>query len=184
MFFHRLIAAFSLTTCVILLAGCTTVQEEPAEPGPIKFKRPDKIVYQQIPSAGCELQVPQDVKAVAGNQCNIDVQLFNNSRRGLVIKEWYMVDQNNFTVFYRRLPADRPVDKNAPFMQYTPVIPLKPLPRHAELRLHPGNRAMLTVELPFVARLLPGDSAIYEVYIATSLNTFKLRSKRFNVYVE
>ena len=63
-------------------------------------------------------------------------------------------------------------------------IPAKPLPRHAELRLLPGNRAGLTVALPFIGELNPGEKAIFEVYIATSLNTFKIKSDIFTVYAQ
>ncbi|MBE6380208.1 MAG: hypothetical protein E7047_04695 [Lentisphaerae bacterium] len=184
MYSHRFFILLTAVVAAVFAAGCASVKEEPAEPGHIKLKRPDKIVYEQIPNAGCELIVPQDIRAVAGNQCLVNVQLLNGGRRSLVIKEWYMIDNYNFSIFYRRLPSNKPADPQAPFQRYTPTIPLKPLPQHSELRLHPGNRAMLTVELPFVAQLLPGDSAVYEVCIASSLKTFKLASKRFTVYVE
>ena len=181
---NRIILRSMFAAALLLtLSACSTpeVIDEDSY-GHVKLKRPDKIVYENISTAGCELVTPQDVHAVAGTPFELNVQLVNESRRLLQIKEWYMIDQYNFSIFYRRVPADRPLDKRTPFKKYSVRIPLKPLPRHAELRLRPGNRAMLTVTLPFTGELNPGENASFEVYLATSLNTFKLKSKRFMVH--
>lgn len=168
---------------VFLSAGCATVREEPpADFGHVKLKRPKNVVYEQISTRGCELQTPREVRAIAGTRQTIDVLLHNNSKREIFIKEWYMTDNYNFSIFYRRLPADRPLDPKTPYQKYTVRIPAKPLPKHAELRLMPGNRAMLAVDLPFVEQLAPGENAIFEVFVATSLHTFKISSKTFMVY--
>ena len=163
-----------------LFTGCSTEQTVDENFGKIKVKPPEKIVYEVIPSKGCALVTAPDMKVIAGDAANIEVQLLNNSRRELCIKEWYMLDSNNFAIFYRRLPSDKPLDPKTPFKNITPRLTGQP--RHAELRLKPGNRAVLTVNLPFISDLNPGETAAFEVYIATSLNTFKLRSKRFVVY--
>lgn len=183
--FFRTVFIFSAAAALFLAAGCASqVEQVPEDYGHVKFKRPDKVVYEQISTAGCELKTPLEVHAVSGTAQTVDVQLINHSRRKIIIKEWYMLDQYNFSVFYRRLPEDRPVDPKTPFKNYTVRIPAKPLPRHAELRLLPGNRAGLTVALPFIGELNPGEKAIFEVYIATSLNTFKIKSDIFTVYAQ
>lgn len=173
-------------TCALALlisAGCASKVENVAEQeAPLKFKRPEKVVYKQIPTQGCELTTPLEVQAVAGTSQLIDVQLINHTRRAIEIDEWYMIDQYNFSVFYRRLPSDKPLDPATPYKNYTVRIPAKPLPRHAELKLMPGNRAVLTLALPFVGELNPGETAAFEVYVATSLKTFKIKSKPFMVY--
>lgn len=171
------------TIIVVLFSGCATEPVEVDENyGHIRFQRPENVVYQEIPSDGCELAVPVNLHAVAGASCSVEVQLVNHSRRKLHIQEWYMIDQYNFSIFYRRHPADRPLDPATAFEEYTVRIPAKPQPRHSELILNPGNRAVLTVNLPFVGNLAPGENAIYEVFIATSLKTFKIRSKTFLLY--
>lgn len=181
--FFRAVFIFSATAALLFSAGCSSSPQKPPEDyGHVKFKRPARVVYEQISSAGCELKTPLEVQAVAGTSHTIDIQLINHSRREIVIKEWYMIDQYNFSVFYRRLPADRPIDPKTPFKNYTVRIPVKPLPHHAELRLLPSNRAALTISLPFIGELDPGETAAFEVYIATSLNTFKIKSPRFMVY--
>ena len=181
-FFSKSKSALFLLTAIIC-GGCTTTTEEPDDNfGRIRLRRPDNVVYQNISSAGCELDVPVDLHAVAGTSTTMEVQLINGSSRKLQIHEWYMIDQYNFSIFYRRHPADRPIDRSMPFQEYTVAIPSQPQPHHAELRLNPGNRAQLTVALPFVEKLSPGENAVFEVYIATSLNTFKLKSKTFMVY--
>ena len=167
---------------VTLWCGCSSPEPIPEDYGHVKFKRPDKVVYEQIPTAGCILDVPADLHAVSGTPLEMEVQLINNSRRSIVIKEWYMIDQYNFNIFYRRLPSDKPADPQTPFKRISVRIPANPPPRHAELQLKPGNRAALTVTLPFTGDLNPGEEAMFEVAIATSLNTFKLQSKRFMVY--
>ncbi|MBE6369886.1 MAG: hypothetical protein E7056_07000 [Lentisphaerae bacterium] len=166
-----------------LLCGCSTVTEMPDEDyGHVKFKRPDKVVYEQISARDCQLAVPEEVQAVAGTSCDLEVQLINYGRKEIVIKEWYMIDQYNFAVFYRKIPADRPLDNKMPFKKYAVRIPAKPLPKHAELRINPSNRAVLNITMPFTGELNPGENAAYEVIVATSLNTFKIRSKKFMVY--
>ena len=166
-----------------LFCGCSTVEEVPDEDfGHVKFKRPDKVVYEQISSRECELIVPEEVQATAGTPCEIEVQLVNHGRKEIVIKEWYMIDQYNFAVFYRKVPSDRPLDPKTPFKKYAVRIPAKPLPNHSELRINPHNRAMLTVTLPFTGDLNPGENGVYEVVVTTALNTFKIRSRKFMLY--
>ena len=174
-FFELLLIAATGFFC-----GCSTDQTPDENFGKIKVKPPEKIVYEIIPSTGCSLVTAPDVKVIAGDAAAMEVQLVNKSRRELRIKEWYMLDGNNFAIFYRRLPSDRPLDPKTPFKKITPRLTGQP--RHAELRLKPENRAVLTVNLPFVSDLNPGETAAFEVYIASNLNTFKLRSKRFMVY--
>ena len=172
-----------LTLLTIICGGCAGNTEVIDDDfGRIRLRRPDNVVYQEISTAGCELEVPVDLHAVAGTSTIVDVQLINNSSRKLQIHEWYMIDQYNFSVFYRRQPDDRPMDRSIPFKKYTVAIPAQPQPHHADLRLNPGNRAQLTVALPFIAELAPGENAVFEVYIATALNTFKIKSKTFMVY--
>jgi hypothetical protein len=181
--FSRVFFVFSATAAILLSAGCASqVEEIPEDYGHIKFKRPEKVVYEQISTKGMELAVPAEVHALAGTRQTIDVQLINRSKRKVVIKEWYMLDNYNFSIFYRKMPADKPLDPSVPFKEYTVRIPLKPLPKHAELQLLPNNRAVLTVDLPFVGELNPGENAAFEVYVATSLKTFKIKSKSFMLY--
>lgn len=181
--FSKAIFMFSAAAIALLVAGCASQKEAVSEDfGHVKFKRPDKVTYEQIPSSGCELKVPLEVQATAGTSQLINVHLINHSRRAIVIKEWYMNDQYNFTVFYRRLPAGKPLDPKTPFQKYAVRIPAKPLPRHSGLHLMPSNQAVLTVALPFVGELNPGEMAAFEAYIATSLNTFKIKSETFMVY--
>lgn len=167
---------------VFMFCGCVSEQIDLENYGKVKFKRPEKIVYKQISSRDCELTVPTELFLASGKPSTVNVQLIYNGKKELYIQEWYMRDQYNFSVFYRRIPSDKPMAPGTAFTEFTEVIPLKPLPRHAELRLTPGNRAMLSVELPFTAKLAAGEEAVYEVYITTALKTFKIKSKRFMVY--
>lgn len=174
-FFELFLIAVAACFC-----GCSTPTRPDKDFGKIKVKPPEKIVYDVIPSTGCSLVTAPEVKVVSGDAADIEVKLVNRSRRELCIKEWYMLDSNNFAVFYRRVPADRPLKPGTPFKQYAPKLVGKP--RHAELRLKPENQAVLNVNLPFVSELNPGEMAMFEVYLAINLNTFKLRSKTFTVY--
>ena len=181
--FSKVFFVFSAAAAVLLSAGCASqVEEIPENYGHIKFKRPEKVVYEQISALGMNLSAPKEVHAVAGTKHTIDLQLINRSKRKVVIKEWYMLDHYNFSIFYRKMPADRPLDSSVPFKEYTVRIPLKPLPQHAELQLMPNNRAVLTIDLPFVGELNPGENAAFETYVATSLKTFKIKSNTFMVY--
>lgn len=172
----------SVLAAVFALCGCVSEQPDLENYGKVKFKRPEKVVYTQVSSRDCELAVPTEIFPEAGKAAEVNVQLIYHGKKELHIHEWYMIDQYNFSVFYRRIPSDKPMDPKMEFTEYTEIIPIKPLPRHSELRLNPGNRAMLTVKLPFIEKLPAGEKAVYEVYIATSLKTFKIKSKHFMIY--
>lgn len=182
--FERFFRAGLLTIAAsVFFCGCSSNEPVADEDfGKLKVKPPKKIVYEIIPSRGCRLETPHDVNAVSGSAQEIEVRLINNGWKELRIKEWYMLDNYNFAVYYRRLPSDRPLDPKTPFKKFVPHITRKSQPRHAELRLARGNQAVLNVLLPFVGDLNPGEMATFEVYLATNLNTFKLRSSRFMVY--
>ena len=177
----NLLCSTLLIATVLSGAGCAGSKSVEKLPPDIKPPK-SNVLPPNISSADCVLTVPRDVKANSGTPCDVDVQLINNGRKDLTLKEWYMLDRNNFSIYYRRVPADRPVAKNTPFKKYTPHIPAKPRPRHAELNLKPGNRAMVTVTLPFTGELAPGEPAVFQAYIATSLVTFKIKSNLFTVY--
>lgn len=182
--FKHFFSLFALAAAVVL-SGCASDNPESTADedfGKVKFKRPDKVTYEQISTRDCELNVPGDVQATAGTPSEIPVQLINHGRTAVIIKEWYMVDQYNFQIFYRKVPADKPLDNDVPYQKYSVRIPARPQPRHAELRLNPGNRAVLNVALPFTGDLAPGETAVFEAFVVTSLNTFKLRSPKFHVY--
>ena len=176
--YDNLTAVFAAVLC----GGCAA-DKAPAKPvkAAEKNNKP-QVLPPKISSAGCVLSVPRNVRAVAGAPCDVDVQLIYNGSQTLELKEWYMLDRNNFSVFYRRIPDDKAADKTIPFKKYTPFIPAKPRPKHATLTLKPGNRAMVTVTLPFTGELAPGEKAVYEAYIATSLVTFKIKSNLFTVF--
>ena len=175
LFFELLLIAAAGCFC-----GCSTRTVPDEDFGKLKVKPPEKIVYDVIPNTGCSLVTAPEVKVIAGDAADIEVKLVNRSRRELCIKEWYMLDSNNFAIFYRRVPADRPLPSGTPYKKYTPKLVGQP--RHAELRLKPDNQAVLNIPLPFIGELNPGEMAIFEVYLAINLNTFKLRSKPFTVY--
>ncbi len=165
-----------------IAGGCAAPETiDESQVGHVTMKRPAQVQYEQIPADGCTLEPLGKLEAVAGTPFMLNVLLTNRGLRDLQIKEWYMIDQYNFAVYYRRLPADRPLDPKTPFNCYRVRIPFKPRPNHSELRLAPGNRAELTVELPFTGELAPGEKAEFEVYLATALETFKLRSPTFLV---
>ena len=135
----------------------------------------------RVSSKECVLKVPYDITATAGMPLEFSVILSYEGFRQLVIKEWYMFDQYNFEIRYRRLPDDRVPDKNQPFLKYRMKIPKDPAPRRSELMLNQGNRAMLTLNFPIPGELAPGEKAIYEVYVVTALRTFRLASNRMIV---
>ena len=172
---------FSAMASVFIFSGC--VSEPPPENfGKKKIKPPAKVTYEKISNRFCKLSVPMEIRAVSGTPLTIPVQLINNSTQVLLIKEWYMLDQNNFAICYRRLLPDRPLDKRTPFKKIVPKLMRNPAPRHAELQLKPANRAMFELQIPFIEKLKPGEKATFEVFIATSLKTFSLKSDTFTIY--
>ena len=176
---------YTLFACILLAvsAGGCTVRE--VEPDPSKFenmpKRTSQKTLKKIPTGNCELKLPYDITVPAGTSLDLNVQLAYNGRKPLEIKEWYMFDQYNFEVHYRRLAIDRINDKKIPFKVHKVKPPKGAESNRSGLILNPANRAMLTVNLPFIGELNPGEKALFEVYVHTSLRTFKLRSNRMLV---
>lgn len=177
---NRMVMGMALV--LLLAAGC--VSEAPVDEnkfGHMTMKRPDKVAYEQIDTKGLTLEPIGNMVMASGTPGFVYVQLSNHSIRDVQIAEWYMIDQYNFAVYYRRLPADRPADPKTPYQCYSVRIPAKPRPVHSELRLKPHNRAQMLIELPFIGDLAPGEKAEFEVYVATSLMTFKIQTAPFTV---
>ena len=177
--FYCLAAALLLTA----FAGGCTVRE--AEPDPSEFenmpKRTTKKTKQKIPTGDCELKIPYDITVRAGTSLDLNVQLIYRGRKPLEIKEWYMFDQYNFEIRYRRISADKINTAKVPFKIHKVKPPQGADTNRSGLILNPANQAVLTVNLPFTGELSPGEKALFEVYIYTSLRTFKLRSNRMLV---
>lgn len=183
-FMKKLSLCFS---AVILLTaffcGCSSNDADQTDKDPSKFenmpKRQVKKTLQKIPTGDCELKIPYDITVTAGTSQELNIQLAYYGRKTLEVKEWYMFDRYNFEIRYRRLETNKLNNKKIPFK----VFRLKP-PKGANrsgLILNRGNRAVLSMNLPFVGELNPGEKALFEVYVSTTLKTFKLRSNRMLV---
>ena len=143
--------------------------------------RHTKKTLPKIPTDDFELKIPYDITVSAGTSPEIGLQLAYYGLKTREIKEWYMFDQYNFEVHYRRLALDRINDKKIPFKVHKVKPPKGAESNRSGLILNPANRAMLTVNLPFIGELNPGEKALFEDYVHTSLRTFKLRSNRMLV---
>lgn len=176
----------SLLAVMGLLSGCASQPEATMENedqvGHIKMKRPKNVTYEQISSAGCKLSTASVIHTTSGQPYLLRILLANNSFRKIHIPEWYMLDAYNFIIHYRRLPSDKPTSRKIPFKTIKPFIPIKPLPRHSELILQPGNIAELNIKLPFIEELNPGETATFEVYLSSNLQTFKIKTPVFTVF--
>ena len=177
---------FSYFSAVVLLSvfffGCAS--DDPAEKAkdPSKFenmpKRQTKKTLPKIPTGDFELKIPYDITVSAGTAPEIGIQLVYYGRKTQEIKEWYMFDAYNFEIWYRRLDADNLNSKKVPFKKYRVMPPKGTDVNRSGLILNRDNQAMLTLPLPFIGELNPGEKALFEVYVYTSLRTFKLRSNR------
>ena len=177
---------FCCLFAAILLAAFTGCTVREMEPDPSEFenmpKRTTKKTLQKIPTNECELKIPYDITVNAGTSLDLNIQLAYYGRKTLEIKEWYMFDQYNFEIWYRRLEADRISNsKKVPFKVHKVKPPKGSDVNRSGLILNRDNRAVLTVNLPFTGELNPGEKALFEVYIRTSLRTFKLQSNRMLV---
>lgn len=141
-------------------------------------KRVTKKVLPIIPSNQCELKLPYDLTATAGTSLDVNVFLAYYGHKPLEIKEWYMFDQYNFEVHYRRIDAENRSSQKTPFKVCSIKPPKGADPYRSGVILNRNNKAVLTVNMPFIGELNPGEKAVFEVYIQTSLRTFKLRSNR------
>ena len=175
---------FSFLSAVFLLAfficGCASDKsaESPLDPG--KFdnmpKRHTKKTVQKISADTCDLKIPHDLTATAGTAPELPVMLIYHGFKTLDIQEWYMLDQYNFKFHYRRVEPNKPNSKKAPFKIYR-VKPPKNANRSG-LILNRNNRAALSIKVPFIGEMQPGENALFEIYISTTLKTFALQSNR------
>ena len=182
---NLLICMLGALTVSIISAGCSSGGKTP-ELDPTKFenmpKRVTKKTLPKISTDECELKIPYDITVNAGTSLDLNIQLAYYGRKTLEIKEWYMFDQYNFDVWYRKLETGKiSNDKKLPFKLYKVKPPKGSDVNRSGLILHRDNRAVLTVTLPFTGELNPGEKALFEVYISTNLRTFKLRSNRMLV---
>lgn len=168
----------------LLASGCVSEAPDEDQVGHVSMKRPASVTYEQIDAGDMKLEPVGELRLTAGTPGVISIQLTNHGIKDVQIPEWYMVDQYNFAVYYRRLPDDRPVDPAAPYQCYRVKIPFKPRPVHSELQLKPHNRALMTVTLPFISELAPGEKAEFQVYVATALMTFKIQTAPFTVMTQ
>lgn len=169
--------------CAVFFSGCTA--DQPVEDDKNFLDKIPTVVkkskMKRISSKECTLKVPYDITATAGEPLEFSAILAYEGFRQLVVQEWFMFDQYNFEIRYRRLPDTRVPDKKQPFLKYRMKMPKDPAPRRSELMLNRGNRAMLTLNFPITGELAPGEKAVYEVYVVTSLRTFRLASNRMIV---
>ena len=182
---NLLICMLGALTVSIISAGCSSGGKTP-ELDPTKFenmpKRVTKKTLPKISTDECELKIPYDITVNAGTSLDLNIQLAYYGRKTLEIKEWYMFDQYNFDVWYRKLETGKiSNDKKLPFKLYKVKPPKGSDVNRSGLILHRDNRAVLTVTLPFTGELNPGEKALFEVYISTNLRTFKLQSNRMLV---
>ena len=173
---------FAASMLALVMTGCSSSRTAEQNLDPSEFenmpKRSSKKVLPKIPTGDCELKIPYDINAQAGTSMELNVILSYYGYKPLEIKEWYMFDPYNFEVRYRRLSADRINDKKTPFKVYSVKPPKGSDVNRSGLILNRDNQAMLTLQLPFIGELNPGEKALFEVYVYTSLRTFKLRSNR------
>ena len=83
----NLLCSTLLIAAVLSGAGCAGSKSVEKLPPDIKPPK-SNVMPPNISSADCVLTVPRDVKANSGTPCDVDVQLINNGRKDLTLKEW------------------------------------------------------------------------------------------------
>ena len=120
-----------LLTAVLLAAGVAPAAEprqSSADAPPGKLRKRGEITSEMIKKVDVSMVEFTRIGAErlpAGTAGAVAVQMFNHGVKEVEIPEWYMVDEYNFSVFYRRLPSDRPTDPQAPWLRCSPKIPAK-----------------------------------------------------------
>lgn len=179
---HYLTSIFYAAVMAVLVIGCSSGKPAAAAKEQTDFdrmpKRVEKKVLQKLPVDMCELKAPYDVTVESGTSLDLNVFLAYYGRTPLEIKEWFMFDQYNFEVHYRRLDPSRVSDRKTPFKVHRVKPPKGSEPNRSGVILNRDNKAVLTVNMPFTGEVNPGEKALFEVYIYTTLRTFKLRSNR------
>ena len=177
---------FNCFSAVVLLAffvcGCTSDKSAESIKDPGKFEnmphRHTKKTLPKIPTDDFELKIPYDITVSAGTSPEIGIQLAYYGLKTREIKEWYMLDAYNFEIWYRRLDAGKLNGKKVPFKKYRVMPPQGTDVNRSGLIMNRNNRAMLSMNLAFISELNPGEKALFEAYVNTTLRTFKLRSNR------
>ena len=171
----------------LLAAGCASPSAPPADPeGPpppgLKKRGPvTEDMVRKVDTSKVEFAQIGNTRLTAGTAGVIGVQMFNHGDRDVEVPEWYMQDNCNFTVHYRRLP-DGVSDAKVPWRKCEPRIPAKA--RRVPLILKPRTRARFLVEVPFLGDLDPGAREAFEVYVSTRLRTVHMRTPTFILTTE
>ena len=172
----------------LLAAGCASPADSPADkkdlPAPPGLKKRGEItgeMVRKVDTSKVEFNQIGNTRLTAGTAGVIGVEMFNFGDRDVEVPEWYMLDNHNFTVHYRRVP-DGVSGEKIPWRKVEPKIPAKS--RRVPLILKPRTRARFLVETPFVGELDPGQKEAFEVYVATNLRTVHMKTPTFLVTTE
>ena len=170
---------------LLAAAGCadTPVDKKdlPAPPGLKKRGEVTEEMVRKVDTSKVQFNQIGNTRLTAGTAGVVGVEMFNLGDRDVEVPEWYMLDNHNFTVHYRRVP-DGEVGKKIPWSKCEPKIPAKA--RRVPLVLKPRTRARFLVETPFVGELDPGQKELFEVYVATNLRTVHMKTPVFLVTTE
>lgn len=173
---------------LLAAAGCASSADTPADtkdlPAPPGLKKRGEVteeMVRKVDTSQIKFNQIGNTRLTAGTAGVIGVEMFNFGERDVEVPEWYMLDNLNFTVHYRRVP-DGATGEKIPWRKCEPKLPAKP--RRVPLILKPRTRARFLVETPFVGDLAPGQQEAFEVYIATNLRTVHMRTPTFVVTTE
>ena len=177
-----------LTALVLLMPGCAAPEKTPVDkkdlPAPPGLKKRGEIteeMVRKVDTSKVEFTQIGNTRLAAGTAGVIGVEMFNLGDRDVEVPEWYMLDNHNFTVHYRRVP-DGATGEKIPWRKCEPKIP--PKARRVPLILKPRTRARFLVETPFIGDLDPGQKEAFEVYVATRLRTVHMRTPTFVLTTE
>ena len=173
---------------LLAAAGCASSADTPVDkkdlPAPPGLKKRGEVteeMVRKVDTSKVQFNQIGNTRLTAGTAGVVGVEMFNFGDRDVEVPEWYMLDNHNFTVHYRRVP-DGVSGEKIPWRKVEPKIPAKS--RRVPLILKPRTRARFLVETPFVGELDPGQKEAFEVCVATNLRTVHMKTPTFLVTTE
>ena len=168
---------------VLLFAGCSSTP--PTMP---KMKMtmgiPDGTVeYKPVDARNLSLKMLSIPTVYAGEKTSLIFALGNDGNRTVSIPEWYTWEQDNLTLYVQ--PWLTGMTEPHPDGWTELSFDLKTPVMHYPVTLLPGNKVMITKELPFIEKIhvSPGKYRRYFVKGKLNLKSLPLESKVIELQV-
>jgi len=163
------------------IAGCATPRMPEMKSA---IGVPDgQINYPPVSTRGMALLMPGKTTFTAGEKTAVTLSVANNGQKAVTIAEWYSNESDNLIIMVQ--PWLTGMKEPDPDNWIELSFDLKKPVMHYPMTLLPGNRAMVSKELPFIEKLQvsPGMARRFFIKAKTNLKSLPLESEVISIQV-